>query len=352
MKKYLVIFVIVLFAGTGFRADAQSADSKPLFSFRGVLFGILKDIGTEATNIISSVHNPFSQSATDAPPAAQTNSESAFSFAIMGDTQNFSAGNPKGNFQTVVGDISKHKVDLVFSTGDLTGSCESYTECLKKHTDWKNIDAPLLSKTYAAMGNHDNIGDKGDKAWQDAFSFPANGPNGYSELTYSFDFKNSHFVVLDSDSPDMHEINGEQRAWLEKDLAASHKENNFVFFHEPAFPVSSKAGESLDKNPGERDALWNIFDKYNVTAVFNGHEHIVSRRKIDSSVLPSVKNAIYQFVFGSTDSFDHDLPDPGVVEYANQGQGRFGIVSVNGKEITVKTMSADNQEFNSFTFAK
>jgi len=352
MKKSLVIFAIMLLAGTGLSAGAQSADSRPLLSFRGVLFGILKDIGTEATNIISAVHNPFSLNATSVSPAAQTNSGDAFSFAVMGDTQSFSAGNPNGNFQTVVKDITKDNVDLVFSTGDLTGSCESYTECLKKHNDWKSVDAPLLSKTYAAMGNHDNIEDKGGKAWQDAFNFPANGPSGFSELAYSFDFKNSHFVVLDSDSPDMHEINGEQRAWLEKDLAASKKDDTFVFFHEPAFPVSSKVGESLDKNPSDRNALWNIFDKYNVTAVFNGHEHIVSRRKIDSSVLPGVKNAIYQFVFGSTDSFDHDLPDPSAVEYANRGQGRFGIVSVKGKEITVKTMSADNQELDSFTFAK
>jgi hypothetical protein len=352
MKKYLAIFLIALFAGTGLRAGAQSADSKPLFSFRGVLFGILKDIGTEATNIISAVHNPFSSNTPVASPATQTNSGDAFSFAVMGDTQSFKTGNSTGNFQTVVGDIVKDKVDLVFSTGDLTGSCESYTECLKKHNDWKSIAAPLLSKTYAAMGNHDNISNKGVKGWQDAFNFPTNGPNGYSELAYSFDFKNSHFVVLDSDSPDLHKINGQQRAWLEKDLATDKKDNTFVFFHEPAFPVSAKVGESLDKNPSDRNALWNIFDKYNVTAVFNGHEHIVSRRKIDSSVLPGTKNAIYQFVFGSTESFDHDLPDPGTVEYANRGQGRFGVVNVKGKEITVRTMSAGNQELDSFTFTK
>jgi 3',5'-cyclic-AMP phosphodiesterase len=343
MKKYLVIFVIALFAGTGSRADAQSADSKPLLSFRGVLYGILEDVKEDVQNIASAVRNPFSSNATAPSVTGQVSGENNLSFAVMGDTQNFSIGNPKGNFQTVVGDIAKDNVDLVFSTGDLTGSCESYTECLKKHTDWKNIDASLLSKTYAAMGNHDNIGDKGGKAWQDAFNFPTNGPSGYSELTYSFNFKNSHFVVLDSDSSDLHEINSEQRTWLEKDLAANKKDNTFVFFHEPAFPVSSKVGESLDKNPEERNALWQIFDKHNVTGVFNGHEHIVSRRKIGN---------IYQFVFGSTDSFDHDLPDPGVAEYANQGQGRFGIVSVNGKEITVKTYSPDNQELDFFTFLK
>jgi len=107
--------------------------------------------------------------------------------------------------------------------------------------------------------------------------------------------------------------------------------------------VSSKIGESLDTQTGQRDALWSIIAKHNVTAVFNGHEHIVSRRKVGS---------IYQFVFGNTDSYNHDLPKPGVAEYASQVQGSFGIVSVNGKEITVKVFDPANKELNSFSFSK
>jgi len=340
MKKYLVTIAIVAIVFFAFQALAQSSTSGALFSFRGVLYGILE----EAKDVAEKVASPFVGSkTTDTPAANQTADENNFSFAVIGDTQYFKTGNPNGPFQTVVKDIVKDNPDLMIATGDLTGSCESYNECLTKHTEWKKIDAPLLSKTYATMGNHDNINNKGGKAWQDAFDFPTNGPAEFSEQVYSFDFKNSHFVVLDSDSPKEHLVNSEQRSWLDQDLAKNKKENIFVVFHEPAYPVSSKIGESLDADPGERDALWKILEKYNVTAVFNGHEHIVSRRKIDG---------IQQFVFGSTDSFNHDLPAAGVAEYANQGQGRFGIVKVNGKEITVKTYSPGNQELNSFTFSK
>ena len=212
-----------------------------------------------------------------------------------------------------------------------------------KFANWKKIMLPLLAKTYAAMGNHDNIDQKGEKAWQGAFNFPANGPEGYVETVYSFDFNNSHFVFLNSDHEKEHLVNGDQRAWLEQNLAANRKENIFVIFHEPAYPVSDKAGEGLDADPAERNALWDILNKHKVTAVFNGHEHIVSRRKIDDT---------YQFVFGSTDSFDHGLPAAGMAEYANQGQGRFGIVSVQDKEIIVKTYSADDKDLDSFTFTK
>jgi hypothetical protein len=101
--------------------------------------------------------------------------------------------------------------------------------------------------------------------------------------------------------------------------------------------------ESLDKEPPERNALWQILEKHNVTAVFNGHEHIVSRRKI---------GGIYQFVFGNTDSFNHDLPQPGIAEYASQTQGSFGLVKVNGNGITVETHAPSGTILNSFTFSK
>ncbi len=319
----------------------NSIDQKVLGSFKGVIDMALEQPAVQKiAEEASALRSPFQN---QAQPVEEPKTSEILTFAVMGDTQNFSAGNPSGYFQQVVKDISNANPDLVLVTGDLTSSCDSYTECLKKHTDWKNIDAPLLSKTYAVMGNHDNVGDKGEKAWQDVFNFPTNGPSGYSEMTYSFDFKNSHFVVLASDKPDEHQVDKTQRDWLEQDLAQNKKENTFVFFHEPAYPVSSKIGESLDAQKSDRDALWSILEKHNVTAVFNGHEHIVSRRKVGN---------IYQFVFGNTDSFNHDLPKAGIAEYANQGQGRYGLVSVNGNEITVKTLDSSNKELNSFTFSR
>lgn len=341
MKKYIAAFIIIIFAFFAFQSFAQSSDSGTLFSFRGVLFGILK----EAENIVAQIASPFVGSKTaPAAPSQQNDSESSFSFAIIGDTQRFTAGNSNGNFQKAASKIKAMDPALVFAVGDLVSSCDGDSKCSAKYADWKKVVGTLLPKTYATQGNHDRTGDdKTDNIWRSSFAFPTNGPSGFSEQAYSFDYKNSHFVVLDSDKPKEHLVSGDQRAWLEKDLTANKKENTFVFFHEPAYPVSSKITESLDKEPGERDALWQILEKYNVTAVFNGHEHIVSRRKIGN---------LYQFVFGSTDAFNHGLPAKGVAEYSNQGQGRFGIVRVNGKEITVETRDPSNKILNSFTFSK
>ena len=335
----LAYFFIVPQKTTTIANEPARSPAPELKSFRGVLADVLNEVKEEVVEIkqeiAEAIPNPFS----DNPPSGENN----LTFAILGDTQSFKTGNPRGSFQKAIARIREKNPDLVIAVGYLTNGCESKNECTRELTDWKNITGNLFEKTYAVQGNNDAEDDSNDGIWQNTFNFPANGPEDFSEFTYSLDVKNSHFVFLSSDRPEERKINSSQRNWLEQDLAKNKKENVFVVFHEPAYPVSNKMGESLDTNPSDRNALWQILKKYNVTAVFNGHEHIVSRRKVGK---------IYQFVFGSTDSFDHGLPAAGVAEYASLGQGRYGIVKVNGKEITVETRGPDGKIFDTFTFSK
>ncbi len=296
----------------------------------------------EKTDPVVSLEEPQNSEQVQ-PIENQEAQETKITFAVIGDTQRFEAGNNTGGFQKAVAQIKKLDVSLVFENGDLLSSCDGKSGCEGKLNIWKNILGPLFSKTYVTMGNHDRTeGEKSDSLWQKFFNLPANGPAGYSELTYSFNNGNSHFIVLNSEKPEEHVVNKTQRDWLEKDLSANKLGNIFVFYHEPAYPVSSKIDESLDVKSGDRNALWNIFTQYKVTAVFSGHEHIASRRKI---------GGIYQFVFGNTDSFDHDLPKSGVAEYAYKGRA-FGIVEIVGENITVKTYSVDGKILDTFALKK
>jgi 3',5'-cyclic AMP phosphodiesterase CpdA len=342
-KICLLVIIVILLLGSGLlvaKVRLKNNASKQEGSFN-------QSVGSEKA--VEMVPKDIAPKVVKSDNLSDSNQDS-FLFAVIGDTQRFNSG-PVGNFQKAVASIRKLNPDLVFVVGDLIGSCNGGSKCEKEYAKWKGVVGDLIGKTYAVQGNHDrNKSDKSDTVWQSSFNFPTNGPTGFSELTYSLDFGNSHFIFLDSEKPKEGIVNNEQRDWLENDLATNKKENVFVVFHEPAFPVSSKIKESLDKNSEDRDTLWKIFDKYNVTAVFNGHEHIVSRIKIDSSVLPGLKNAIYQFVFANTDSFDHDLPEKGIAEYANQGQGCFGIVKVKAKEITVEVYDSDGSILDSFTF--
>lgn len=285
-----------------------------------------------------------------APPIA-TDSRSPsiqFTFAVLGDTQHFKAGRENGSYQKAVREIQSLPISFVMITGDLVGSCEG--DCDKRLTAWQSELGDLKGKTYAAMGNHDRTGgDVSDESWKRVFEHPVNGPTGYEEITYSFEFGNSLFVVLASDKPQENLINDIQRFWLDKVLTENQKENIFVFFHEPAFPSSSKTDSALDTYPSQRDALWEMIDKHNVTAVFSGHEHVHSRKKISANIFPGAKNDVYQFIVGNTDAFDHNKPSDGSVEYSFQGNN-FLTVDINGKTITVNVYEVDGNLLNSFSF--
>lgn len=277
----------------------------------------------------------------DANQEAENQEKEALVFGIIGDTQYFKAGNSNGGFQKAIKNISARDPEIIFGIGDLVSSCDGKSECEAKLNAWKAAFGNLAGRVYAMQGNHDRIGkEKADEIWQKVFNFPTNGPAGFSELAYSFDKGNAHFVVLDSDKPDENIINSVQRTWLDQDLLRNKKENVFVFFHELAYPTNSKIKESLDAKPKERDALWEILSRHKVRAVFSGHEHIASRKKI---------GGVYQFVFGNTDSFNHLEPKPGTAEWSYVGQS-FGMVKIEGGKVTVEAYSVDGRLLDAFVF--
>ncbi len=120
------------------------------------------------------------------------------------------------------------------------------------------------------------------------------GPSGCPETTYSFDYQNAHFVMLneycdtggdtarDGDVPD------HLYDWLVADLSATDKTHVFVFGHEPAYPQPDADNrrvrhleDSLDKYPTNRDRFWNLLRDERVVAYVCGHTHNYSAIEID-----------------------------------------------------------------------
>jgi hypothetical protein len=160
---------------------------------------------------------------------------------------------------------------------------------------------------FGVVGNHDAESPSTDMVWlrneynngnnsgrtplHDIFPPTNPGPDGSVETTYSWDYTNAHFIVLncywngESDDPDDDSDNGLSHGddsgditpqlldWLEDDLADTNKPFTFIFVHEPAFPYNHHYGDSLDNYPGNRDAFWSLLESEKVTAVFVGHTH-------------------------------------------------------------------------------
>ena len=358
MKKYLKILLLIVFLGVlvlgfvlffaGRKSNNASQVQTPkitnpvlasLNSFAHILSSPAALVNSSPGSPTPENPAPVSGGATGAP--APGVSAATFSFAVIGDTKVFSADNPNGNLQKAVASIVKDNVNFSFIMGDLVHSCDGGSKCEASFAEWKSVMKPILDKTYEVMGNHDRTGgSSADAVWQKEFNLPTNGPSGFSELTYSFDYSNSHFVVLNTEKPKGQVVDSAQRDWLEKDLTANKKENVFVFYHEPAYQTAQNKDDSLDANPKERDALWAILVKHNVTAVFNGHEHIFSRKKVGN---------IYQFVVGDTDSTDDDFPQKNLIDYGYKGKS-FAVVAIDGKKINMKLYTVDGNLINSFDF--
>jgi hypothetical protein len=125
-----------------------------------------------------------------------------------------------------------------------------------------------------------------------------NGPAGCVQTTYSWDYGNAHFVVLNqywdsgtaagSDVALDGDVIPALRTWLADDLAAHTQPYTFVFGHEPAFPSNRHVGDSLDAYPANRDAFWALLEQYDVDAYICGHTHVYSRHQGDANDVGNV----------------------------------------------------------------
>ena len=154
---------------------------------------------------------------------------------------------------------------------------------------------------YTVVGNHDiekpeNIEylrtlNRGEKSFKNIIN---RGPAGSEETTYSFDWNDVHFVVINvyydgkSDAAVDGNITPELLKWLENDLKKNKKQHVFIFGHEPVFPVLDMdtgtvrhEGDALDKYPDNTLKFEQLLQKYKVNAYLSGHVHCASYSSIN-----------------------------------------------------------------------
>jgi hypothetical protein len=120
------------------------------------------------------------------------------------------------------------------------------------------------------------------------------GPGGTEDTTYSFDWANTHFVVLNQyfdgvkDWGMEGDVVPELLEWLAADLQANSKDHVFVFGHEPLIPMPDMdngrirhQGDSLDEHPGNAFRFHQLLLEHDVTAYICGHSHNTSYAKIN-----------------------------------------------------------------------
>ena len=133
---------------------------------------------------------------------------------------------------------------------------------------------------YPIGGNHENL----QIQWLSTFAFPGSGK--YQGLFFSFDAGPIHVVLID-DGPVSARMTarwpGAEEAilsFLENDLAKANERRDSVpwiviFHHRGALSTSNHGNDHDVKRM--RTLLMPLWDKYNVTAVINGHDHNYER---------------------------------------------------------------------------
>lgn len=120
------------------------------------------------------------------------------------------------------------------------------------------------------------------------------GPAGCPETTFSFDYENVHFVVLNEycdvggDTDTDGDVPDHLYDWLVADLTAMTQTHVFVLGHEPAYPQPDAdngrlrhQNDSLNKYAANRDRFWNLLKDQGVLAYICGHTHNYSVVQID-----------------------------------------------------------------------
>lgn len=84
-----------------------------------------------------------------------------------------------------------------------------------------------------------------------------------------------HTTVFSLDSGHLSSHSGAQRDWLEAELANTTTENKFAQYHVPMYPTFRSYDGSL--NAAARKHWLPLFDKYELTAGFENHDHTLKR---------------------------------------------------------------------------
>ena len=189
-----------------------------------------------------------------------------FSFIVFGDSRDSTGGH-----QRVVDRIRDEVPDFLLGTGDMVNEGEN-------EQDWQDFfdtERELLRENvlYPSVGNHDRQG-RGRTAYnfRKFFALPENSPD--PERYYAFTYASARFLILDSNAHSF--ALTDQTAWIEQQLQAARLDPTirhiFVTMHHPPYSVSLHGGqEEL------REAWTPLFEKYQVAAVFSGHDHVYSR---------------------------------------------------------------------------
>ena len=199
-----------------------------------------------------------------------------FSFVVLGDSQ---FENP-ASFEEIVKETELLHPDFVIHVGDMIhGYTYDINTAREQWKKFKKQISPLTMPFYPTPGNHDVTTKEIQPAYTEVW--------GKGRLYYSFDYKNSHFIIINAFLDQQFDtIPKAEYQWLLRDLEKTKNiKNIFISFHSPLY-----MNPKYDWKP-----LQSILTHYNIKGIFSGHYHIYDYR---------LENGIPYFCINSSGNMD------------------------------------------------
>lgn len=236
------------------------------------------------------------------------------------------------------------------------------------HPQWGMTDIMKRLPFLATPGNHDygsispptvsqNPLDN-DGAYYDLIDVYTNGemggvPSG-SELYYSFDYGNVHFININSEigsvlsssndwtgANPFGSFNGSPMTeWIHADLQANDKPWTVAFFHQPPHSEGSHSSADLWERymSAMRNNICPILEQYGVDVILNGHSHVYERSFLLNGYFgtPNQFNAAQHVLDNSNGSLAAGTPYRKYRTGPNAGKGTVYVVQGNSGSSTTE----------------
>jgi hypothetical protein len=254
----------------------------------------------------------------------------SFKFIAMTDSRGKYLGVNDSVLKPFVNHILKNHDDVKFVLfpGDMVDGNIYYPErTIRELLHWSELMTPFYNnpkmiypKVFVTVGNHEVRNREDEKNFRILFNqMPQNGPDDEKGITYSFDYNNVHFTIVNTnrfyygnpddtsdDRRDWHYI--KHLDWIENDIKTARDygaKHIIVAGHEMPFPTGGHLRDGLPNLQlnlslpldstrqwflNQRDKFWEILTKYNAAMYICGHEHLYSRLSV---------GGVYQLLTGS-----------------------------------------------------
>lgn len=262
---------------------------------------------------------PASTAATaTAPPADPEvplpNKPDSLEFAVIGDNGNGDAAEYETARQMTAWH-TKFDFSFVIMDGDNIYGAERPQDFRDKfESPYKTLlDAGV--KFYASLGNHDSREQRYYKLYN---------MDGQLYYTFKAPKQDVRFFAFESTYMDP-----DQLKWIENALKSSKEKWKICFFHHPLYSSARTHGSQLKL----RAVLEPLFIEYNVSIVFNGHDHVYERIKPQNGIQYFVEGASGQLRAG-------DLRQGSPLTARGFDTDRsFMLVEINGDTMNFVTIS-------------